>query len=430
MTRILMFTNTYTPHVGGVARSVSELAQGLRDVGDETLVIAPDFENMPATEEDVYRVPAMQNFAGSDFSVPLPLSGNLAGVAHDFQPDIIHSHHPFLLGDTALRAASSLGVPVVFTHHTRYELYGHYVEQNSNLLKRLALSLSLGYCGMCDSVIAPSQSIAAFLADHGVKTPIEVIPTGVHPEVFSNGEGSKMRLKLGIPDDVLVVGHVGRLAPEKNLGYLATALAVLSKGHTKAHILIVGDGPSRDQMIRILCGADADKRVHFTGKLTGRQLANAYAAMDLFAFSSFSETQGLVLAEAMTAGIPVVALDAPGAREVVRDGRNGRLLDEDADAFAFAAALGRIATAKSAYRRTLQNNARRTAEQYSIDKTIKRTRDFYAQTLRDKGSSSDETDSLWQRTRRAISREMDIVGNIASAANDAMFPDSAEEKRQ
>lgn len=425
-----MFTNTYTPHVGGVARSVSELAQGLRAVGDDILVIAPDFENMPAKEEGVYRVPAVQNFAGSDFSVPLPLAGNLARTAHNFQPDIIHSHHPFLLGDTALRAASSLDVPVVFTHHTRYELYGHYVEQDSKLLKRLALSLSLGYCGMCDSVIAPSQSIADFLADHGISTPIEVIPTGVHPEVFSNGEGRKMRMKLGIPDDVVVVGHVGRLAPEKNLGYLATALAVHLKAHPKAQILIVGDGPSRDQMIRIICGTGADKRVHFTGTLTGRQLADAYAAMDLFAFSSFSETQGLVLAEAMTAGIPVVALDAPGAREVVRDGRNGRLLDEDVDAFAFAAALGRIAAAKPVYRQTLQKYARKTAEQYSIDKTIKRTRDFYARTLRDKGPPSDETDSLWQRARRAISREMDIVGNIASAANDAVFPDAAEERRQ
>ena len=158
--KILMFTNTYTPHVGGVARSVSELAAGLRRAGDEVLVVAPEYGNTAIEEPGVRRIPAVQNFAGSDFSVPLPLSPGLAEATEAFDPDIIHSHHPFLLGDTALRTASLLDVPVVFTHHTRYELYGHYVAQDSELLKRLALSLSLGYCDLCDGVIAPSRACA------------------------------------------------------------------------------------------------------------------------------------------------------------------------------------------------------------------------------------------------------------------------------
>ncbi|KGF67691.1 hypothetical protein LL06_20735 [Hoeflea sp. BAL378] len=424
--KIVMFTNTFTPHVGGVARSVSELAEGLRRAGDEVLVVAPDFDHMPDHEEGVIRVAAVQNFAGSDFSVPLPLSLNLSSLIEDFNPDIIHSHHPFLLGDTALRAASSLDVPVVFTHHTRYELYGHYVAQDSALLKRLALSLSLGYCEMCDGVIAPSQSIASFLQDHHVRATIAVIPTGVITAQFRNGAGALARRRLAIPDTAVVVGHVGRLAPEKNLDYLASALAIFLNRNPDAHGLIVGDGPSRPAMMQIFASAGIGGRVHFTGVLRGAELADAYAAMNVFAFASFSETQGLVLIEAMTAGVPVVALDAPGAREVVASGQNGRLLAADADATLMAAALSDLTAAPARAYKALCEGARGTAEAFAIDKTVARTRDFYLQTLRKRSPAGGGSGGVWLRAKRAIARELDIVGNIAHAASESMFPESDE----
>lgn len=421
--KILMFTNTYTPHVGGVARSVSELAAGLRRAGEEVLVIAPEFENMPENEADVVRIPAVQNFAGSDFSVPLPLPRNLASTIEDFAPDIIHSHHPFLLGDTALRAASTVDVPVVFTHHTRYELYGHYVAQDSEMLKRLALSLSLGYCDLCDGVIAPSQSIADFLADHDVRTPVAVVPTGVDGNCFAFGVGARGRAALSIPEDVFLVGHVGRLAPEKNLVFLVSALVLFLEQNVRAHVLVVGGGASRQTMEQTLKDAGMADRVHFAGVLKGAALADAYAAMDVFAFSSFSETQGLVLVEAMTAGCPVVALDAPGVRDVVVDRGNGRLLPVDTDAARFAATLGVIADAGEQSRQTMRQAARKTAAGYAIDRTVARTRAYYQRIIGERRSWPDETNSLWMRTRRSIAKEMDIFGNFAHAAADAILPD-------
>lgn len=426
--KVLMFTNTFTPHVGGVARSVSELAEGLRRAGDDVLVVAPDFDNMPEHEAGVVRIAAVQNFAGSDFSVPLPLNSNLSGLVEDFAPDIIHSHHPFLLGDAALRAASALNVPVVFTHHTRYELYGHYVAQDSAPLKRLALSLSLGYCDMCDGVIAPSQSIASFLADHHVKTHISVIPTGVIPEQFRDGSGAGIRKAFGIPDTAIVVGHVGRLAPEKNLGFLSSALAIFLDQHKDAYVLVVGDGPSRDEMMQNFAAGHVDERVHFAGVLRNAKLADAYAAMDVFAFSSFSETQGLVLVEAMMAGVPVVALDAPGVREVVIDGQNGRLLAGDAGVEALASAFGDVAGAAPETRQAMRKAARDTAAFYAIDRTVDLTREFYLQTLGRRSLIAPRADGLWLRTRRAIAREMDIVGNMVHAAADSIFSDPMESR--
>jgi glycosyltransferase involved in cell wall biosynthesis len=424
MMKILMFTNTYTPHVGGVARSVSELAAGLRQAGDAVLVVAPEFENMPCEEAGVLRMPAVQHFAGSDFSVPLPLSPGLAKAAEAFNPDIIHSHHPFLLGDTALRAASYLNVPVVFTHHTRYELYGHYVAQDSDLLKRLALNLSLGYCDLCDGVIAPSASIADFLAEHGVAAPVSVVPTGVDTRAFGKGDARRGRAALSLPQETFVIGHVGRLAPEKNLGFLTDALLELLRKTTETHVLIVGDGPSRKSMAEAFDAAGMSDRVHLAGVLRGNALADAYAAMDVFAFSSLSETQGLVLVEAMTAGCPVVALDAPGARDVVSDHVNGRLLDAKTSASGFAVALEAVAgMAKSEDFQILKRAARETAATYTIDRTVARTRGYYQEVLRRTQIRAVQEDSLWARVRRALAKEMDIFGNLAHAAADAVMPD-------
>lgn len=423
MMKILMFTNTYTPHVGGVARSVSELAAGLRRAGDEVLVVAPEFGDTAIEEPGVRRIPAVQNFAGSDFSVPLPLSPGLAEATEAFDPDIIHSHHPFLLGDTALRTASLLDVPVVFTHHTRYELYGHYVAQDSELLKRLALSLSLGYCDLCDGVIAPSRSIADFLADHGVRTPVTVVPTGVDVSCFAGGERVRGRSALSIPEDVFLAGHVGRLAPEKNLDFLAEAFLLFLRQNPAAHVLIVGDGPSRTTMQQALEREGMGTRAHFAGVLKAGALADAYAAMDVFAFSSFSETQGLVLVEAMTAGTPVVALDAPGARDVVTDLFNGRLLGAHTGAPGFAAALEALATEGESERQAMRRAALETAADYAIDKTVARTRAYYQRMLAGDRSHDTEGDSLWMRARRSLAREMEIFGNFAYAAADAILPD-------
>ncbi len=134
---ILMFTNTFTPHIGGVAHSVETLAATLRDLGHQVLVVAPDYPGAPQIEPGVMRIPAIQNFKGSEFSVPLPFSKPLERVLDGFAPEIIHSHHPFLLGHSALRIAAMRMVPVVFTYHTRYELYAHYVARDFAALRRL-----------------------------------------------------------------------------------------------------------------------------------------------------------------------------------------------------------------------------------------------------------------------------------------------------
>lgn len=418
---ILILTNTYVPHVGGVARSVSGLVEGLRRHGHRVLVVAPEFPGTPDQEEGVERVVALQRFGGSDFSMPLPLNWPLSEVIEEFAPDLVHTHHPFLLGDTALRVAAIYQIPIIFTYHTRYELYGHYIAQDSDWLKRLVLSLAHGYCDLCDHVIAPSQSIVDHLRLNGVKAPITVVPTGIDLYAFASGKRDRARDRWKLALDAFVVGHIGRLAPEKNLDILIQALVDLLQRQPNAAALITGDGAYRAPMEQAFVDTGLDHRVRFTGVLTGEALWDAYAAQDLFAFSSVSETQGLVLTEAMAAGVPVVALDAPGVREVVDDGINGRLLPQSTTAPALADALAWVAKLSSENREALRQAARQTADMFSTKHCLERTLALYSDVLAREPKGEVPEASAWEIARRRLESELDIVSNIARAVSDAVL---------
>lgn len=337
---ICMFTNSYFPHVGGVAKSVASFEADLRKLGHRVLIVAPTYPDLPADEDEshVLRVPALQNFNGSDFSARIPIPFLIRHKIDSFNPDIIHSHHPYLLGETGLRASAMRNLPLVFTHHTLYEEYTHYVS-SSSAMKKYIIRLSTLYANFCSHVIAPSRSIADMIQNRGVTSPVAEIPTGVDLDRFQNGDGSVFRQSVGIDDHVQLIGHVGRLAPEKNLGFLIKAVMLYLHQNTGAKFLLVGDGPDLESIKNAFTAEGLEDRLIAVGKKTGDDLVNAYCAMDLFVFSSHSETQGLVVAESMAAGKPVIALDATGVREVVSDNENGRLLPSGADVEAFAQAI-------------------------------------------------------------------------------------------
>ena len=420
---ILMFTNTYSPHVGGVARSVEAFACQYRLRKHRVLIVAPEFPDSPTDDSDVVRVPALQNFNGSDFSVRLPIPGYLQAALRDFRPDIVHSHHPFLLGDTALRVAAKYNVPLVFQHHTMYEQYTHYVPGASPAMKRFVVDLSTHYANLCDHVLAPSESVAEVLQDRGVVAPIDVLPTGVDVDRFENGDGRRFRRELGIPAEAFVVGHVGRLAPEKNLKYLAESVARFLQPEPSAHFLVVGAGPSESEIRRNFAHRHLADRLHLPGTRSGRDLVDAYRAMDVFAFASHSETQGMVLTEAMATGCPVVGLDAPGVREVITDGKNGRLLHQQSED-QFAEALRWVSLQSTVDHQALREAARETAERYSMSACAERALGIYQAVLDSFGGTKlgeNDWEAAWQSALRRIEIEWDLMTSRARAAQKAVF---------
>jgi 1,2-diacylglycerol 3-alpha-glucosyltransferase len=423
--KICMMTNTYLPHVGGVARSVSTFAEEFIRQGHEVLVVAPEFDGKKLSEREekiVVRVPSLRNFNGSEFSVRLPLATALSERLDAFQADIIHAHHPFLLGDTALRVAMNKNVPIIFTHHTRYEDYTHYIPF-SDTMKEVAIQIPTHFANLCDGVIAPSESLARMIKRRGVTSPIKVIPTGIDVKAFASADRTRFRKLMKIPEQALVIGHVGRLAQEKNLGYLAEAVALYLSQNTEARFLVVGDGPARDEFKEVFEKHGVADRLLLAGKRTGKVLREAYRAMDVFAFASKSETQGMVVAEAMAGGAPVVALNASGVREVVRDDVNGFLLSAGASPQDFAKALARCADAS--LRETLSKGAHETASQFSREQSARRALEFYEETRKaTRARRLMHQLSPWSALVERLGLEWDLLSSRTQTVANAVFGDN------
>ncbi len=421
--RILMFTNTYTPVTGGLERSILSFRAEFRRRGHKVLVVAPSFADMPERESDVIRIPSIRHVTRHDFSLSLPVPPHTIREVIAFRPEIVHAHHPFILGDTALRVARRCRIPLVFTHHILFEQYTHYLPVPLPGAAQFLVGLATGYANLSDQVFAPSESLAGHLRACGVTAPIAVVPTGVPVERFTRGDGQATRQALGIPGDAFVVGHVGRLAREKNLLFLGRALAQFLRGEPAAHVVLAGQGPLAEPVEHLFYQAGVGARLHRLGVLAPRQLINAYHAMDVFAFASHSETQGIVLVEAMAAGAPVVAIDAPGVREVVRDGVNGRLLARQ-HLDRYVEALRWISRRSTAERRRLRAAAIDTAGEFSTARCADRALHAYREAQR-RLAACDSSGNRQRRTGALVRADWDLLKSFSHAARAAVLPEAA-----
>ncbi len=425
--KICMFTNTFLPHVGGVARSVAFFTEDLIRKGHQVLVVAPEYgeeEDCPLCRDNEIRVPAIQNINKGGFSLRIPLPLFISEALDRFRPELIHSHHPYMLGDSALRESRRLGVPLVFTHHTLYEEYTHYTPFDSDGFRKFMIHLSTEYANLCDRVIAPSKSLADLISERGVTTPIEEIPTGVDTEFFEKGDGPRFRKNHGIAENAAVIGHLGRLAPEKNLEYLSKAVAKSIGSFPDAVFLVAGAGPSQDDIRRIFSDAKLQDRLFMAGAVKGDDLRDAYHAMDLFVFASKSETQGMVLTEAMAAGLPVIALDASGVREVVRDGVNGRLLACDALAEQFSESIVKNFL-EGGPPENWREAALAAAKKFSRENIVRKLATLYESVV-ESYSEPDEISSEWleiigaETIPKRLKAEWDLISEKTAAAVKAL----------
>ena len=425
--KILMMTNTYFPLVGGIEQSIRSFCDEFRRLGHEVLIAAPSYEGKAEDEEHVIRVPALRKFYKTDFSINLPIPGLFPKIMRTLSPDIVHSHHPFFMGDFALRLSRQYHRPLVFTYHIMVENYVHYLPIHNEGAKRFVIEIAAGYANLADQVIVPSQSVRDILLGRGVVSPIAVIPTGVDLQRFSSGNGADFRKRSGIPPEAFVIGHVGRLAQEKNLDFLVNCLIEFLKKEVNAHVLIVGQGPSQAMIKAAFERSGLGERLHLTGFLYKKDLVDAYSAMDVFAFTSLSETQGVVLLEAMAAGVPVVTVDAPGAREVVKDCVNGRLIN-DPDQWEFVDALGWAMDCPAEKFRALKQQAKETVKDYSMSSCAERMLEVYENLRRKEIDPLRRNDSSWYMLKGRLKAEWDMFKNLIEASEAALLERSPSEK--
>lgn len=377
--RIAMLTNNYKPYVGGVPISIEHLAAALRGRGHMVYVFAPSYEGQHE-ETYVIRYPS---FPIKIVGAPVPniLTGFIQKKVKELKIDVIHVHHPAIVGNAALHIRKKLGIPVVFTYHTRYEEYLHYIdglekiEQHTGVIDKYLRY----FCGQCDLLVAPTPGIRRCLYEKGIETPVEVMPTGVPMESFRPDEKRAKEIRMRyLADADYLFCTVSRLAKEKNLEFQLAGLACLKrrlrkKGKTFRHIMI-GDGPERENLDRRIRELGLADNLMLIGNVENQEIKNYQKAADLFLFTSRSETQGIVLLEAMAAGNPVVAVEASGVRDIVADGENGCLTGEDA--WQWAGRIDALLEDKNLMRQ-MQRAAERTAELYSEEEVAGQAEQYY-----------------------------------------------------
>ncbi|MBF0532924.1 MAG: glycosyltransferase [Candidatus Omnitrophica bacterium] len=418
--KILMMTNTYAPMVGGIEESIRSFTSEFERLGHEVVIVAPQCADAPPDEVGVVRLRAIQHFNHSDFSMALPMSSLLPELMKTFMPDIVHSHHPFWMGDIALRLCSQNRIPLVFTYHTMFEQHMHYLPIQNEGIKRFIVELFSGYANLANQVVVPSASVRAILLERGVKAPMAVVPTGVDLNRFARGEGQVIRRRLGIPDNAVVIGTVGRLAVEKNLEFLSRCIAGYLKADSRAHFLVAGEGPLLAKMKNIFGEAGVQKRLHCAGVLKDQDLVDGYHAMQVFAFASLSETQGIVLTEAMAVGVPVVAIDAPGVREVVKDGYNGRLLFEENEKN-FREALYWCLNQSPGQFAQLRQNARATTREFAVAICAQKMLTIYQEVRSKEYTPLNHQESPWFALGDRLKNEWDMFKNMLQAGGAAML---------
>jgi 1,2-diacylglycerol 3-alpha-glucosyltransferase len=320
--------------LGGVPTAVETVRRSLQALGHHAVIVAPRMAGASDDGAAVVRVPSVPAPTYPDFALPLPLGAALTRRVLALDLDVFHAHHPFLLGASARRLARRAGRPFVFTNHTLYDRYAHYVPLPRGMVARGAVRWSARFADTADLVLTPSDFVARRLRTQGVRRPIEVIPTGIDLEQFQPGDPAGARRALGLRARERVLLYVGRLDREKNLEFLLDTVARARAPGLR--FVLVGRGTQAGALARAASVRGLGGSVDFRGGVPPESLPSYYRAADALVFASTTETQGLAVLEAMACGLPVVAVRASGIEEVVTDGVSGLLVPEDVGAFAAA----------------------------------------------------------------------------------------------
>lgn len=390
--KIAMLTNNYRPFVGGVPISVERQAQELVKLGNQVTVFAPMYESDDKEQNESFREKILEDDRKAPERViryrsqkkkmdngmvyPGIYPTEIFKVFEQERFDCIHVHHPMFAGPWALWLGKKYRIPVIYTYHTRYEDYIHYIpcfriNEKSTAVKKKAVewiqknvipSYMSWFCNKCDLVLAPSEGIQRIIKGYGVTAPVAVFPTGLDGSFFrKNGRRSQEIRKQYSQGKKHLLVTVSRLEKEKNYGFLLRGIADLKRETgDDFHVLIIGDGRQKSELKVRASILGIQDVISFVGNVPNDQVKDYLGAADLFLFASKSETQGIVLAEALASGIPVTAVHATGTDDIIEDGVNGFLTEEKEEVWA-----AKVAEALEAEtNRKMKNAAFISAENY------------------------------------------------------------------
>ena len=381
--RVLFISDVYFPRVNGVSTSIRTFRQDLAACGVDTVLVAPDY----ATEESQDETGLLRVASGRVPRDPEdrrmrwgPLTRTLDTLPRD-EFDIVHIHTPFIAHYAGARFARRANLPCVATYHTFFEEYAqHYVPAMPKWLGRyLARAFTRSQCDDVQALLAPSEPMRDVLVEYGISTPIHVLPTGLAADRFVTGDGSRFRAQSGLPADRPLMTYIGRVAHEKNIDFLVQVFAKVRQSIPRAMLVIAGEGPAKESLRHRIADLKLEADVFFAGYLDrNTALLDCYAAANVFVFASRTETQGLVLLEAMAQGIPVVSTAELGTRSILEPGCGALVAHENRDEF--AATVVRVLQDNN-LQKELGERGRAYAKTWSSASMARRLADLYS-TLR------------------------------------------------
>ncbi|MBU1692205.1 MAG: glycosyltransferase [Gammaproteobacteria bacterium] len=355
--KILMISDVYFPRVNGVSTSIATFRRELVAQGHEVHLIAPDYGQVTEDERNIHRIPSRGLIL--DPEDRMMKAGHVMAMRewlHQSDFDIVHIQTPFVAHYLGVRLAKELGVPRIESYHTFFEeyLYFYVPFLPKQLMRFMARRLSCNQCNNLDGMVVPSSAMLKALRNYGIETHAEVIPTGLDPESFEPGDGAAFRRRHGITAQRPVMLYVGRVAFEKNIGFLIKVLVRVRLDIPDVLLVVAGEGPALSSLKHEVDKLSLSSNVLFVGYLDRcRELPGCYCSANIFVFSSHTETQGLVLLEAMAQGVPLVSLARMGAKDVLKPGQGVLIADDDIEDFSakavrllrdkeYAAGLGEI----------------------------------------------------------------------------------------
>ena len=367
--KIAFFTNCYKPLINGVVSSIVSLKESFEKKGHETFIFAPRVESYQDEEANIFRYHSINLTHRVKYPVAIPLSLRAGQAITAFKPDIIHLHHPFVLSLPAIMYAAKLKIPKVLTIHTQYERYAYYVSPiphviTNEAIRRIIFNLS----DKVDIITTPSQSMKDLIGNYKIKKEVAVIPNAIDIDLFREKDEQEialLRKELQISPDDIVILYLGRVSLEKNIDKIIKALAIVrDKKIDNFKFIVVGDGTAVKQLNSLADSLGLTEKVKFVGAIEREKVRHYYQIGDIFSFSSTSETFGMVIIEALASGLPVLAVKAPGAVDIITDGLDGILVEDDV--YQFAEQLENLIKNRE-LRQELSSNALQTVKRYSSD---------------------------------------------------------------
>lgn len=322
--RIALFSDIYKPHINGVVNHVGLLKEHFDRWGEQVYLFVPEQDKAMKDESNVIRLPSIP-IADTGYHLTVRVDSRCRDLLK--QMDIIHVHHPFVSGSFGLTFSRRYEIPLVFTSHTRYDLY---VQQYLPLLPETLSDTALQaffqrFSQRCSAIIAPSQSAAGLMQTWGIQGPVVVIPNGIELGQFHTPDPIVTRAQMGIPEQAVVGAYVGRVSQEKAVDRMLRIFAVLKEEIPDLHLLLVGGGPSLTECRQLARSLDMDGRVTFTGPVSYERIGGVLSLADFFVSASVSEVHPLTFIEAAAAGLPAIGIDSPGVADMIVDGKTGFL---------------------------------------------------------------------------------------------------------